>query len=129
VRAELVQEIAVKEKELAVKKASAEKKVAELQAEAKSVTDTYQAEEAALTNLAQNAVADLDRQDETKRQIVATLSAVGTDARNGRIPTNPAGIATTVLGLVGTLMGGGALYDNRRKNKKIAALRADQKAA
>jgi len=44
-------------------------------------------------------------------------------ALNGEIPTNPAGVATTVLGLVGTLVGGGALYDNRRKNKKIEEMR------
>lgn len=94
-----------------------------LEAQIKNVAATSQAEEAALTKLAKNAVADLDRQDEAKRQIVATLSAAGTDALNGRIPTNPAGIATTLLGVVGALVGGGALYDNRRKNRKIAEMR------
>ena len=128
-RAELVQRIALKEKDLAVKKAGAEKRITELQAEVENVTATYKAEEAALTKLAKNAVTDLDGQDETKRQIVATLTAVGTDALNGRIPTSPAGIATTVLGLVGTLVGGGALYHNRRKNKKIEELKGvDRKA-
>ena len=93
----------MKEKDLAIKKAA------------------YEAE--AMTKMAENAVADLDRQDETKRQLLATLSAVGTDALSGKLPTNPAGIVTTVLGLVGTLVGGGALYDNRRKNRKIEELK------
>jgi len=50
---------------------------------------------------------------------------MGTDALNGKIPANPAGIATTVLGLVGTLVGGGALYDSRRKNRKIEEMKKE----
>ena len=112
-RVELAQEIVLKEKDLAMKKAA------------------YEAEAVAAVKMAENAVADLDRQDEMKRQLLATLSAVGTDALNGTLPTNPAGIATTVLGLVGTLVGGGALLDNRRKNRKIEEMKKPegQKAA
>jgi len=38
---------------------------------------------------------------------------------SGSLTANPAGLVSTAIGLIGTLVGGGALLDNRRKDRKL----------
>ena len=51
------------------------------------------------------------------------LSAVAIDAASGSLTANPAGLVSTAIGLIGTLVGGGAMMDNRRKDRKIEAMK------
>ncbi|HUW35223.1 MAG TPA: hypothetical protein VM223_26740 [Planctomycetota bacterium] len=80
-------------------------------------TQTEECHESAKTTRV--AVSNLDGQNATKRQVVHFLGVVAVDAASGSLTANPSGLVTTGLGLIGTLVGGGALIDNREKDKTL----------
>jgi len=49
---------------------------------------------------------------------------VSDDAASGAVTANPAGLVSAAISLVGTLVGGGALPDNRRKDRKMKERKA-----
>jgi len=88
----------------------------------REVTDIRSAAEAAEKRL-EVAVADLDMQDEQRRQILGTVGTLVNMAVPAAAP-----LAGPVLGSMGVLLGLGAGGDNLRKNRVIKDLKAEKKA-
>ena len=63
-------------------------------------------------------VADLDRKDEIRLEILETVGAIATQAASGTF--NPVSLIPTLVGLGGLVLAGTTAADNRRKDKVIA---------
>ena len=63
------------------------------------------------------ATADLERQDQLKREILDAAGAVALQAASGTF--NPVGLIPIAVGILGGLVGIGATADNRRKDAVI----------
>ena len=67
--------------------------------------------------------ADLAAQDAMKQQLVATIGQSIITAAKGGI--DPANTAVGLVSLASILLGGGALFDNRRKDSLVVQLKAE----
>ena len=117
-----------------VNRAQLESEVAELKAklntDATAMAARHQAEIAAIVERAETvetklsiATADLDRQDAQRQQIFEFVGGLVTAAAAGTV--NPATLLAGAVPIVAGLVGGGALIDNRRKNRVIETLKAN----
>jgi len=68
------------------------------------------------------AVADLDRQDATRTELINMAGAFATSAVTGG-QVNPAAVIGAIITAAGVFLGGGAALDSRRKDKVIADLK------
>lgn len=87
----------------------------------KAATDAHNAKVEAHNQRVQTGVADLDRQDAMKANIVQALGGAVVQAAAGTI--NPVGLATTVVSLGLGALGAGAFADKRRADGVIATLK------
>jgi len=92
-----------------------------LEADLKAGAAALQAKADAASAQLGAAHADLDRQDEARAKIIEVAGGLVTAGAAGTI--NPASAIASVLGAAGLLFGGGAVMDNRRKDKVILDLR------
>ena len=112
-RAELESEATRSEGAFSIRRAELEQKIKTLNMD----IETYNA-------MLESAHADLDRQDAFRAQVFTAMSgAVKTALTGGGF--DPVGMGLTGLGLLGTFVGGGALADNSRKNRKIEVQKAE----
>jgi hypothetical protein len=70
---------------------------------------------------------DLNRQDEIRAQIVNTITGLVPNLIGGSF--NPAQLLGTATGLLGLFAGGGAVLDNKRKDRLLALKKAAPPAA
>ena len=111
-RQELLVQATTAEKQLAIDRATLDARVA-----------AYNEEVEALNARVELGLADLDRQDEFRGQVIEVIGLVGTQAAAGTI--NPAALIPLAVGLLGGGLAIGAGTDNRRKDRIIKDLKTD----
>jgi len=108
-RAELAQEVAT------IRSTVEQKRIA-----AVAAVEVVNAEVAGVNEQITNAAADLDLQDAMKCEVLDVIADVATTVTAGLVP-GAAQYIPTAVGIIGLLLGFGAMADNRRKDKIIAA--------
>jgi hypothetical protein len=109
-RSEFNRQAATVDKQLAIKRI-------ELDAQAAA----FNKEVDAFNIQVQAGIADLDKQDAFRQELVNTVGLVATQAAQSSL--NPVSLLPIGIGLMGTALGLGAAADNRRKDTVIAALK------